>query len=97
MENLKAKIFLAFHLLRHIVVLIRRAFGHRDSGLKKFHDNYAVEQPLWSPTPEERAQFSNFSQCINCGICEADCAVLHRGEVKNFKPSWIPLAFRYTP
>lgn len=98
MKKIQAKLFLAWHLMKHIFRSLPHLFSPRESQYGKFIANYARVEPLWFPTPEERAHFDKFSQCIHCGLCALDCRMLNEQPELEFHPSWVALTVsRYSP
>ncbi len=63
--RLKAWLLLALAMMK---ALLRRMFGHK-SGIAAFRQAYDADG-LPPVTASERAEFSAFSRCIACGICD---------------------------
>lgn len=76
MKRLLALLWLSVYLVRHVLLrlraLVSRAHARR-VGLASFSDNYR-DDGIVVLTPEETADFGEFSRCIRCGLCDTFCA-----------------------
>jgi len=68
MDGLAAKLNLAWNLL---IYLVKRPFrGHQE--YRKFVTQYAPDR-LLPLTSSDKNWLGRFSECINCGLCDAAC------------------------
>jgi succinate dehydrogenase/fumarate reductase-like Fe-S protein len=67
-------------------------------GKRRFLANYAPEA-LVPMSAGDRAELPSFSGCVNCGLCDAVCPLVGRGELQDWRgPSLFAIAYsRATP
>ncbi len=85
-----------FPIVRDLVVEFD-SFGEKLKRVKPWIIRRAEKDPRYGEylqSPEELANFKQYSMCINCGLCSAACPVLTH-EPEFIGPAALALAFRY--
>ncbi len=94
MKLLFAKLNLAWALLLHF---LKKPFRFRRQGLLLFLDNYRADR-LVPLTSSDKDWMDRFSQCMNCGLCDAVCPALLKFPREIFPgPSYIVTALVRSP
>lgn len=82
MKTVYSILYIGTHLISR---LIRRLFGIRSPGLKEFRSFYQADRIL-PYSKEEKILTREFSNCIQCGLCDLGCRALATFSQEIFLP-----------